>query len=376
MTLFLGLSCKKEEPPCTTCPPPAPTNCTYPAGNRSFTWRSDTVAWFPSKLGGVWAFSDSDAYLMGNIIQYPNGNFAGYVGLHWNGIRWDSNINGTVEEVKHVANDATGDDHYMVSVGNWSINPPKPALGEFDNRTKRWQGYQFQTAGELRSVWTDGNGYFIAAGDDGMVYTKDGYAAGWVYSQAPTNFNFYKLAGVSKNEIYLLGYKNLPTGESYVQILKHDGQLWIKMYDTQDPTNQALPLVREYVGDVIPLRCGITDSLKLYTTGTNSYLFETRGQDVPFLKTNLADWGLPLQSNGRTGLDINAYSPNDLWIFGTRYSFYHWNGSDFQRMIVPGLPNDDMSFGDQKKMVKTSTGKLFLPTEVSSQVYVVIQGTP
>lgn len=374
--LFLPLSCKKEEPPCTTCPPPPPTNCQYPAGNRSFTWRSDTVAWFPSTLGGVWAFSDSDAYLMGNIIQYPSGHFAGYVGLHWNGSRWDTNINGSVQEIQHVASDVAGDDHHMVSVGNWSITPPKPALGEFDNRTKRWQGYQFQTQGELRSVWTDGKGYFIAVGDNGMVYTKDGYTAGWVYSQAPTDFNFYKVSAVSKDEVYVLGYKNPASGQSYTQVLKYDGQSWIKMYDTEDSTGQALPLGGEQITDVVPMRCSITDSLKLFTTGSNSYLFESKGGGLQFLKINLAEWGLPLQSNGRTGLDINGYSPDDLWIFGTRYNFYHWNGSDFQRMIIPGLPNNDTQFGDQRRMAKTSTGRLFLPTEVSSQVYVVVQGIP
>jgi hypothetical protein len=43
---------------------------------------------------------------------------------------------------------------------------------------------------------------------------------------------------------------------------------------------------------------------------------------------------------------------------------------------MPGLPDDDAHFGNQRKMIKTSTGKIFLPTEVSSQVYVVVQGTP
>ncbi len=66
-------------------------------------------------------------------------------GMELNGIKI---FNGTVEEIKHVANDVIGDDHYLVSVGYWSINPPKPALGEFNNNTKKWKGYQFQIAGD------------------------------------------------------------------------------------------------------------------------------------------------------------------------------------------------------------------------------------
>lgn len=253
----------------------------------------------------------------------------------------------------------------------------KPVIAEFDNSTKKWKSYQFQTSGELRSVWTDGKGYFIAVGDSGMVYTKDGYSATWLYSKAPSDFNFYKLSAASKNEIYMLGYKNLAGGTSYDQILKYNGVSWIKMLDTEDSTNQALSLTKEdYVADISPLRCAITDSLQLYVIGDNSYVFRAKGQELQFSKTNLADLGLPLKQNGRSGLDINLYSPNDYWVFGTRYNFYHWNGNNFQKIVIPGLPNDDMTFGGQRKMVKTKSGKIFLPTEVSSQVYVVAQGTP
>ena len=372
--LLFNLGCKK---PPTQPPDEKPTTCTYPTGNRNFNWSIDTVAWFPSTLGGIWAFSDSDAYLMGNIFQRPNGVSTGYVGLHWNGKKWDTNINGTVEEIKHVANDVTGDDHYMVSVGNWSIDPPKPALGEFDNNTKKWKGYQYQIQGELRSVWTDGKGYFIAAGDNGMVYTKDGYTADWVYQKAPTEFNFFRVHGISKDELYLRCDKAVP-GNHFQQIWSYSNSVWLKLVDNQDTTNTPIkiPEAGFSIYDVSALRCSITDSLKLYIIGDESFVFESKGQSLDFRKTNLSKLGLPLKQNARTGLDINAFSPNDIWIFGTRYNFYHWNGSNFQKIDILGLPNDDNQFGDQRKMIKTSSGKLFLPTEVSSQVYVIVQGTP
>lgn len=368
--LFVGSCCNH------VLPPPLPTNCEYPAGNRNFTWRFDTVAWWPSTLGGVWVFSDSDAYVMGYVVTKDSPATV-ILGRHWNGINWETNINGTVDEIKHVANDVTGDGHYMVSVGNWSINPPKPALGEFDNRTKRWRGYQFQTQGELRSVWTDGSGYFIAVGDNGMVYIKNGYAATWVYSQAPTNFSFYRVTGVSKTEMYLLGYKSV-SGTTYPQFWKYDGSQWLRLRDDLDTTGTVLkfPEADNSMGDMAVVRCSYTDSVKLYIIGWESYLVESKGNQLNFKITNLSELGLPLRSIGRTGLDISLYSPNDYWVFGTRYNFYHWNGNNFQHMIIPGLPNDDIQFGDQRKMVKTKSGKVFLPTEVNSQVYVVVQGTP
>jgi len=369
--VLFNIGCKK---PPTQPPDEKPTNCTYLAGNRNYTWRMDTVAWFPSTLGGVWAFSDSDAYVMGYIGEGKT-PWRIFAGKHWDGTQWTTNINGTDEEVGHVANDVTGDDHFMVSVGNWYINPPKPALGEFDNRTKKWKHYQFQTTGELRSVWTDGKGYFIAAGDNGMVYTKDGYTADWVYQKAPTEFNLSRIIGVSKEEIYITGYQSLATGESYDQGWEIYRNTWIKLFDTKDTSNASLHLtISDYFSEMGVWRCGITDSLKLYVIGDQSYLFESKGQQLEFRKTNLSDIGLPLKAKGRTGMRVNVFTPNDIWIIGTRYNFYHWNGDNFIKMLVPGLPTDDMQFGWQLRLIKTKTGKMFFGSEISSQVYVVMQG--
>jgi hypothetical protein len=108
--------------------------------------------------------------------------------------------------------------------------------------------------------------------------------------------------------------------------------------------------------------------------GWESVLFESHGQNLEYKAKNLTDMGLPLRTLGRTGLKVNLFTPNDIWIIGTRYNFYHWNGLDYQKMVIPGLPNDDTQFGFQRRMVKTASGKLFLLSEVSSQVYVVAQG--
>ncbi|MFH2030643.1 MAG: hypothetical protein ABIJ40_08535 [Bacteroidota bacterium] len=123
-------------------------------------------------------------------------------------------------------------------------------------------------------------------------------------------------------------------------------------------------------------RCSITDSLKLYLIGWESFLLESKGQEFNYKIKNLTTLGLPLRNLRRTAFRISLFSPDDYWIFGTRYNFYHWNGTDFQKIIIPGLPNDNIQFGGQHKMVRTATGKIFLPSEVSSQVYVVVQGTP
>jgi hypothetical protein len=372
--LISGIACKKSP---TAPTEKSPTSCTYPAGNRNFTWRMDTVAWFPSTVGGVWAFSDSDAYLMGYIGEgKPPYNI--FMGLHWNGVSWDTSIHGTPMDIKHYSNDVTGDDHFMVSVGYWDIANEKAGLAEFDNNTKTWKGYQFQNSGALYSVWTDGKGFFTAVGPNGMIYTKDGYSAGWIYSKAPTDFAFINVTGVSKNEIYFLGiYYNIG-GKAYRQIWRYTNNNWLKLLDNLDTTNTPIKITNNenVIDDLYIYRCSITDSVRVFVIGWESYLFEAKGNSTDYKSINLTTLGLPLRNMGRTGERINAFTPNDVWIFGSRFNFFHWNGSNYQWMIIPGLPNDDLQFGDNRKMVKTSSGKIFFPTEVSSQVYVVEQGTP
>jgi len=349
----------------------------------------DTVAWFPSTLGGVWAFSDSDAYVLGTIID-GKPPYESRWGRHWNGKEWENNINAKPGYTDNVGNwvegditiaprnDVTGDDHFMVAVGLWGYSTTTYAgIAEFDNSIKKWKSYQLQAAGELRNVWTDGKGFFIAAGDNGMVYTKDGYTAEWAYQKAPTEFNFYKLTGVSKNEIFLLGYKSVG-GTTYPQIWRYDGINWLKLLDDIDSTGTVLkiPETEHIIGDLYAARCSISDSLRLYIVGWESNVFETKGFSFQFRKTNLKEFGLPLRNIGRTAQRIFGFSPNDYWIFGTKYNYYHWNGLNFQQVSIQGFPSNIEDSGDNRRMIKTTSGKIFFPAEVSSQIYVVLQGIP
>ncbi len=369
------VGCEKDAP---QVDPPQPTACEYAPGNRNYTWRIDTIGWFPSVLGGVWAFSDSNAFVMGQLVDCSTPRRV-FPGRRWDGKTWDYNIYTTYFQLGIDVADVTGDENVMVVVGSWGMEPTMYAgAGEFDNRTKKWRSYHFDLTGKLRAVWTDGNGYFVAMGDSGLTCTKDGYNSDWVCQRIPTNFTFYKVNGVSKHEVYALGHLNMASGASYTQIQKFDGNTWVKMFDGMTPSTGILNLTpQDTPTDVWPLRCSITDSLTLYVVGDYSYIFRSLGQETSFERTNLSDLGLPLKQNGRTALDINAFNPCDIWILGTRFNFYHWNGSDFQKIVIPGLPNDDLTFGDQQRMVKTSSGKIFMPSELgASQIYGMVQGIP
>jgi hypothetical protein len=329
-------------------------------------------------MGGIWAFADNDAYVMGSIWQGKGSERQFHLGLHWNGSEWSDKINGTVEDIKHVTNDLIGDKFYMVSVGNWSINPSKPGIGEFDNRTKKWKGFQYETEGELRSVWTDGKGFFMATGDNGMTYTKDGYTAEWVSASAPTNYHLTKITGISKNEIYIQAFKYTQLNEPLHQLWKlHNGE-WFKLMDTVNPS--GLPIqVAEAEGSITDLavsHCNRTDSLNLYLTGWESFRFMSVGQNLSFTKHNLRDDGLPLRSMGQSAWQISVFSPKDIWIRAARYQIWHWNGTDYRKIEpVPSWPYGQL-WGSISRMQKSESGKVWMLLETNNQVYSVVQGTP
>jgi hypothetical protein len=327
-------------------------------------------------MGGVHAFSDSDVYIMGQMSE-GRAPWKTFSGKHWDGAVWGTDIHASDIEIGHTPNDVTGDSYFMVSVGHWGLdNVTLAALAEYDNKTKKWKAFHFQTQGELRSIWTDRKGFYIAVGDNGMVYTKEGYSSDWIYQKAPSNFHLTNITGISRNEVYINGVLNLTSGEHFTQGWKFESGIWKKLYDTQDSTGTILGLTStDSPNEIGVWRCNVTDSLKLYIIGDQSYLFESKNQEMVFRKTNLSDFGLPLKNKGRTGLHINIFTDKDIWIIGTRYNFYHWDGNNFVRMYVATLPTDDAQFGWQLKLIKTTSGKIFFTSEISSRIYVVIQLT-
>jgi hypothetical protein len=177
--------------------------------------------------------------------------------------------------------------------------------------------------------------------------------------------------------VYASAFLSLATGQEYDQYWKYDGTQWHKLFDNQDTTGNVITLPGDYSAmvDVAAYRCSVTDSLQLYFVGGDSFFLQSKGQRLNFSAINLSAIGLPLRALGSPGYVIGLFTPNDIWVFGIGYYFYQWNGVNFQQMIIPGLPGPGTPIGIQRRMIKTGSGKVFMPSEVSSQIYVVVQGT-
>lgn len=112
--------------------------CNWPPGNKNYSWRIDTVAYWPSTLGGLYVFNDSTAFITGRVNTKDRRLLAG---LRWDGTVWVEDIYNPTPEfpIGHYGLDATGDDSIMVSVGYWDLNGGfKSAIGEFNLRTQKW----------------------------------------------------------------------------------------------------------------------------------------------------------------------------------------------------------------------------------------------
>lgn len=382
-SLLVSASCQQPTENNTDSGVNPSQSCTYPNSSNEFTWRVDTVGWFPTTIGGLHAFSDSDAYVMGYLAQGPKDD--PQEALHWDGTSWKKVIfKNPIQEVGHYSYDATGDDNFMVSVGEWAMYPnSKCGLSEFDNSTKKWKGYQFNTEGPLYDVWTDGQGFFIAGGEHGSMYIKDSRNASWRFVQAPLvegdwNGGVTKINGISKNEMYIK-LRYYTNSESIDQYWKYDLVTWTKLFDTSDSVQGDFfgikpEPVRSF--SVSWVHCSMSDERKIYVNIVPNGSFPS--PNLRIYKSKLGDSKLQrlnddiiydhLPSNI---FSFNVLTPNDIWMWG--YSLYHWNGESMKAVSIPSIP--DFKGETQLRRIKKSVNgkKVWIRHSLSSQVWVVAQ---
>jgi len=365
-SLFSGNDKKKDD------------SCDWPIGNRNYSWRIDTVGYWPSTMGGLYVFNDSTAFLTGNINDKKNNQLAG---LRWNGTKWLTDIYNPAPEYPagHFGNDAIGDDTLMVSVGYWGLNLDQAAIGEFNLKTKTWTNHKFEVQGELNSIWTDGKGFYIAVGNNGIMYTKESPSSDWVFSRMDDGFNLTKVSGISKTEWYLSGYKYSTAYRAFIsKTYRYLNGQWLTLYDSSQNESSILNLRNSLlVNRLQAFRCSDTDSLYLYISGASTFKITSFGHELQFREINLRGLYLDNDESFRSGWVFGS-NPNNIWMPTLYYGLYHYNGSTVQKIeTIPGLPYGDMShWGLVNQMVFSKSGKIWMLMETKVQNYILIQGTP
>lgn len=361
--LFFAMSCentsgpeKKDNP----IDPPLPTSCDELKTTNDYTWRIDTVGHWPSDLGGVYAFSDSDAYAMGHI---DDGKSAVFAGLHWDGKNWREITSGTGTEIGHTSVAVIGDQNMMVSVGYAGVANPTPVLAEFDNRTKKWKATKFSGFGAVTSIWTDGSGLFLAGGSDGKIFRKNGYTASWETLSNPFTGQINYLEKLPDGELWVA-----TTDANFsVEFWRQKNNQWQKVYDGAYPdSTRYIQNGFDRLQGFDLYYCSVTKKLELFA-------FSTRVLTLTYIpeKDRFLDYGGPYTSDlGYWGRAAKVFAPNDIWFWGR--AWLHWDGKTLKRFQFPGYS----AFITGKTPSRTKSGKIFLPLNNEGQTWLVAQGTP
>lgn len=363
LSLFLN-SCGKDSNPSDPGPEPV-LDCTSTFTSQEYTWRMDTLGLnFGRTLFPV-AFSDSEIFVIG-ATQLLNGNLAS--GFYWNGKKWSSNIFGTGDDIGNTMVDVCNSAYLMVTVGARYFATEIPAVGEFNNITKKWTNYQFSDSGSFLSVWCDRNSNFIAGGNNGVLYQKLGLNGSWTKIKSPSSFNISSIGGISKDNYFIYSYKwNFEIADFEYEIWENNYGKWIRRYQSSNPgLSTGMPgFSPKKIGGFTYFYCTLDHSSKLFFTTDPSYYYYRTESDSVFKKGTLPFFG-SIDSKEQFPLVL---SPNDIWFPG--YRWYHWNGKTFAEIILPG----NFSLHASARVARTKSNTMIIPA-TDFNYWVVVQGKP
>ncbi|MCK6601819.1 MAG: hypothetical protein L6Q77_08350 [Bacteroidetes bacterium] len=321
------------------------TDCENPKSSNVFEWEIDSLGEKESVTnsiaGGVFAFSDSDAYAMGMFIK----NGKAYPGAHWNGKRWNLiSANSTIQIASFAV---TGDSKRMVAVGGkFSVLGQQEVL-EFTTADKIWKrtifsGYE----GNLNTVWTDGNGYYIAGGDKGLLVEKASDISDWKIITCPVDYFVQKIDGFSKDKIFLLG-SSLKNGK---QIWSRNDGNWNLLYDqSRTDTTFALNIpLKSDMADISVFYCSESSSVSLNVGTIPVKTFSVVNNCTEFIPAQN-----PFATISREMLSVYPFAKNDIWLTGNY--LYHYNGKSLAKISFTG---NFSNFSAGIPYV-TSSGKVF-----------------
>jgi len=366
---FSIVSCKNPTEN-TILNPPVSIDCNEPKSTQNYTWRIDTIGDFGSHLGGIYAFSDTDAYAMGFLWSNKKN---GTAERHWNGKVWSENVYATGLEIGHYSLAATGDEKIMISVGYASVGNPVHALAEFDNRTKKWKKKVFSQPGQFYSVWTDKKGFYAAGGSNGFLVFKNSEGSDWVEQSVPSEAKgtIKYLKGIDFNDLFITVEK-VENLDYYRQLWRLQNKKWKKIYDPLQPDSVRYLKTNgrtDFFGFDLSY-CPSNNLLTLYAFGNTVEIYHYNSVTNRFIEADV-----PYREGiGGSAQAINAYSPNDIWFRGVLW--HHWDGKTVKYLDFPGYEAFDNSWN----ATRSPSGKVFIPLGRSEgsfgYTWVIAQGTP
>lgn len=320
---MLHLSCKRDDGPCTTCPPP-------PKDPRTYSWTVDTISYpgsFQTLMNRVWASGPENVYIVGHNDQ-AFGKMFHFDGTRWTDVRLNQSQGGAISPPIGVLNAIYGfGPNDIYAVGERYGNPPTSSdssvIIHFDGVEWHEQGIQPQRAHRLQSLWGATSTDIWAGGTNVLVH-YDGVQWSHFQIELPgQGIQFFSMSGLSSSDVYMMGWRPDVTSpnDTTAYLLYHfDGSSW----GIIDSMIQVLGTPPLQFGTVLG---NVTN--ELYSVRFGVFRKETAGWHQLFSANE------PL-------LDVSGTRRTNLFAVGLSTQLWQYNGSDWYR--YPQFPNSSIDF--------------------------------
>ena len=209
--------------------------------------------------------------------------------------------------------------------GYFYINPSPPpnfldssVILHFDGQ--QWNEIPIQRTEGLTSIWGDQSNQLIAGGKHGALLR---YVNGiWQSTYIDKRLTFLDFTGID-NSIYALAYIAAPETEGNIGkafILKQQDTNFIIIDSITTINDWANPKFGEYAIQTI--------GKKLYSTGSG--VFES---------LDGITWKKCLETYPNNIFGIFGTNGNNIFACGSGNTLYHWNGTDWVSLEIPGDPS-------------------------------------
>ncbi len=319
-------------------------------------WRvvnSPNPSSYSNRLPGLAALSASDVWSVGYIVN-PGEINARVLTIHWDGAQWNPvpAPNPDADNLLHGAAALSPNDVWAVGYRDNSITPEQTL-------TEHWDGTQWSTTPSANTSITHTNRLLSVA----AVSTDDVWAVGyssvgtntigyantliehwdgsqWSIVPSPNvgtrNNELWDVTAVSANDVWAVGYYQLPSGNQLTLILHWDGDQWSVIPSPNTPDhfqNYLKGIAASSANDVWAVGISNPGSLELalHWDGAQWSIIPT-----PRVGTDGGDlWGVTaLSANDAWAVGVLNHTEGGCTVAGCTLAL-HWNGKNWTWVPSP-----------------------------------------
>ena len=201
-----------------------------PRNPREYAWSIDTISYpgtFQTSMVDIDGTSPSDVYIVGS-------NSDGMANMyHYDGKSWTPLITDFSATELFAIQAFAASDIWVVGARYYSGHDSS-LMAHFDGSA--WNQYRVTNGRYLNAIWGARGDDIWAAGGSGTVFHYNGNI--WTKVPMDSRDRYYRLAGLSAQEVYLLGERQVGVTSSiadYFILQKYNGSNWLAVDSSSGP---------------------------------------------------------------------------------------------------------------------------------------------